>query len=61
MEKDVVNFIMKYLHRQDYKAGKLAPRPLGGLFIGQSVEVVVRFDFVHVVAGGLLGAKSFDR
>ena len=58
MEKDVVNFVKKCLHCQDYKAGKMVPRPMGGVVHGESVGKVLHFDFLHVGASGSLGTED---
>ena len=57
MEKDVANFVKKYLHCQDSKAGKTVPRLIGEVVHRDSVREVVHFGFLHVGAGGPLGRK----
>ena len=61
MEKDVANFAKKCLHCQDFKAGKMVPRPMGEVVQGGSVSEVVHFDFLHVGAGEPLGTKRIGK
>ena len=39
----------------------MVPRPMGKIVHGESVGEVVRFDFLHVGAGGPLGTKGVGK